>query len=321
MRVLVTGATNGMGKGVAHALARGDDRRHEVILLGRSQARGESTVREIAAATGNPGLSFVCGDLSRLGDVRAAVAEIRSRCDVLDGIFINAGLGYAARREDTADGMDAHFQVNYLSQFMLTLNLLELLERSARGGRVVFNVTEGGRIAWDDMQMRKRWGYEDAIHQAMAARRMFYLRMHDLTWRADGARVAFFGFQIPKTVWSNQINVIPPSMRAMATLAKWCGRFISIDECGRIIAPLFTEDREASLARSGRFVTAGRHGFIERAEDPVVRDPALQDRLWRTSLDLCRDERTRQIADDLCRRARAGEHAGTDPRSTPGSPG
>lgn len=74
-------------------------------------------------------------------NVQTVIAAIRAGNSSLDGVFINAGVGYAARRVETVDGMDTHFQVNYLSQFMLTPHLLDLLEKSDSGGRVVFNVT------------------------------------------------------------------------------------------------------------------------------------------------------------------------------------
>jgi NAD(P)-dependent dehydrogenase (short-subunit alcohol dehydrogenase family) len=242
MKVLITGGTNGMGRGVAGALASRDGQVHEVVILCRSKERGEATVAEIGADTNNPKISLVVADLTKLSDVRSAIENIRHEHDSLDGLFVNAGLGYAPQRVETEDRMDPHFQVNYLSQFMLTLNLLDLLEKSEAGGRVVFNVTVGGEIFWDDMQMTKKWGYENGIHQAMVAKRMFYVRLHDLVAQARGPQVSLIGFQTPKTVWTNQINIIPAPMRAMARVMKLLGTFISIDECGAIMAPLFTEN-------------------------------------------------------------------------------
>jgi NAD(P)-dependent dehydrogenase (short-subunit alcohol dehydrogenase family) len=134
MKILVTGATNGMGKGVAKVLAGIDNQNHEIILLGRSKELGEATIRELERSTMNKKISFVLCDLARLCDVRNAINEIKSEHKYLDCIFINAGLGYAAKRVETEDGMDPHFQVNYLSQFMLTLNLLNLLGSSQNGG-------------------------------------------------------------------------------------------------------------------------------------------------------------------------------------------
>ncbi len=299
MKVLITGGTNGMGKGVAQVLAGIDDQLHEIIILCRSKERGEATIKELEATTKNNKISMVLCDLTKLSEVRNAIKEIHSQHEFLDGLFVNAGLGYAAKRIETEDGLDPHFQVNYLSQFMLTLNLLDLLEKSEFGGRVIFNVTEGGEIFWDDMQMKKKWGYEDGIHQAMVAKRMFCDRMHNIYKKTNDSRVSFIGFQISKTVWTNQINIIPFFMKTMATMMKLFGTFISIEECGTIMSPLFTESQEESLKNSGKFITWKNNKFTEMKQDDYATDKKLQDKLWNISLDLCKDEKTVQIAGKL----------------------
>jgi len=299
MKVLITGGTNGMGKGVAKVLAGIDNQIHEIIILCRSKERGEATIKELEAATKNNKISMVLCNLTKLSDVRKAIEAIRSQHEMLDGLFVNAGLGYAPKRVETKDGMNPHFQVNYLSQFMLTLNLLDLLEKSENGGRVIFNVTETGEIFWDDIQMKNKWGYEDAIHQAMVAKRMFCGRMHNLYQGRNGSKVSFIGFQIHKTVWTNQINIIPFFMKSMATLMKLFGTFISIEECGEVMAPLFTESQEESLKKSGKFITWNNNEFIEMKRDDYALDKKLQEKLWNISLDLCKDEKTVQIAESL----------------------
>lgn len=299
MKVLITGGTNGMGKGVAQVLAGIDDQLHEIIILCRSKERGEATIKELEATTKNNKISMVLCDLTKLSEVRNAIKEIHSQHEFLDGLFVNAGLGYAAKRIETEDGLDPHFQVNYLSQFMLTLNLLDLLEKSEFGGRVIFNVTEGGEIFWDDMQMKKKWGYEDGIHQAMVAKRMFCDRMHNIYKKTNDSRVSFIGFEISKTVWTNQINIIPFFMKTMATMMKLFGTFISIEECGTIMSPLFTESQEESLKNSGKFITWKNNKFTEMKQDDYATDKKLQDKLWNISLDLCKDEKTVQIAGKL----------------------
>jgi len=299
MKILVTGGTNGMGKGVAKVLAGIENQIHEVIILCRSKALGEATIKEIETSTNNTKLSIVICDLTKLTDVRKAIKEIQSNHEFIDGLFINAGLGYAARRVETEDGMDSHFQVNYLSQFMLTLNLLNLLDNSKNGGRVIFNVTRGGKIFWNDIQMKKNWGFENGIHQAMVAKRMLLVKLHDLYKNVKGSKVSFIGFEISKTVWSNQINIIPGSMRTMATVMKFFGTFISIEKCGMIMAPLFIEDKEESLKKSGKFVTWKKNEFIRMKEEETVFSQEIQERLWKISLELCQDEKTVQIANSL----------------------
>ena len=299
MKILVTGGTNGMGKGVAKVLAGIDNQIHEVILLCRSKELGESTIKEIENSTMNQKISIILCDLAKLNDVRNAINEIQSKHKFLDCIFINAGLGYAAKRVETEDGMDSHFQVNYLSQFMLTLNLLNLLENSENGGRIIYNVTKGGKIFWDDMQMQNVWSYESGIHQAMVAKRMFLATLHNLYRHLKGSKLSFIGFEISKTVWSNQINIIPVYMKIMATIMKYLGQFISIEKCGVIMSPLFTEKQEESLKKSGKFITWKKNEFIEIKEDEIILNQEIQDKLWSTSLQLCKDEKTTRIAENL----------------------
>ena len=299
MKILITGGTNGMGKGVAKALAGLENQEHEIIILGRSKILGDETVKELENTALNKNISFVLCDLTKLNDVRNAIITIKKNHDYLDSIFINAGLGYASKRVETIDGMDPHFQVNYLSHFMLTLNLLDLLEKSESGGRIIFNVTRGGEIFWDDIQMKNKWSYEDGIHQAMTAKRMFLIKLHNLYRRKEDSQISFVGFEISKTVWSNQISIIPLFMRIMATVMKFFGIFISIEKCGEIMAPLFTEPQAESLQKSGKLFTWQKNKFIELEDDSNVFNQELQDRLWDLSLELCDDDTTREIAEKL----------------------
>lgn len=296
MKILITGGTNGIGKGVAKVLASVDNREHEIIILCRSKKLGEATIKEIGNDTSNKKISIILCDLAKLSDVKNAINEIQSKHTFLDGVFINAGLGYAAKRVETEDGMDSHFQVNYLSQFMLTLNILNLLEKSKNGGRIIFNVTEGGKIFWDDIQMKNKWGYEDGIHQAMAGKRMFLVKLHNLYQNKKESNLSFVGFQISKVVWTNQINIIPAFMRIIATTMKLFGTFITIEKCGEIIAPLFNEKREDNLKKSGKFITWKKNEFMDIKEDVNVLNQKSQDRLWKISLELCGDKKTNQIS-------------------------
>jgi len=295
MRILITGATNGMGKGVARTLAKVPD--IELVLLGRSEPLLRATVAELKGLSSAARIRTVCCDLSRMREVKAAVAELAS-IEALDAVFVNAGIGYAPRHQRTEDGLDAHFQVNYLSQFMLTLHLLERLEASEHGGRVVFNTPSFGDLRWDDLQLERDWGYERAIGQAMVERRMFYTQLHALYATRD-AKVSCFGFEIAKTVWTHQIELIPAPMRFMATLMKGLGQFISIDACGDVMAPLFVEDRAAGLAKSGRLIGFEKGAVVDREKHASVRDAEQRVRLWDLSLQLCDDEATRRAAQRL----------------------
>ena len=301
MKILITGATNGIGKGVAKVLASQSDPNNEIIILCRSEKLGKETIKEIEGKTSTNKHSIVQCDLSKLSDVKKAIAEIHKNHEFLDAIFINAGLGYAAKRVETKDGFDSHFQVNYLSQFMLSLNLLSLLDKSEIGGQIIFNATKTKKekIVWDDLQMKDKWTFESGIFQAMIAKRMFLNKLHRLHREKHNSKLSFVGFQVSKTVWSNQINMIPSFMRFIATTTKFFGSFISIEECGKIMLPLFTANQNDKLNRSGKLITWKKNQFTEITEDPTVLNLEMQDKLWNISLDLCDDEQTRQIAEKL----------------------
>jgi short-subunit dehydrogenase involved in D-alanine esterification of teichoic acids len=298
MRVLITGGTNGMGKGVATDLAKDKQNRHEIIILCRSKKLGFETIEDLRQLGHGHIYSLVVCDLMKLSDVFTAVNNLKKKYNYLDGVFINAGIGYAANRIVTEDKMMAHFQVNYLSQFMLTLRLLDLLEHSEVGGRVVFNVTRSGKINWDDLQMEEKWTYEEAIHQAMVAKRMFLSKLHRLYKNKD-TNVSFIGFEINKTVWTNQLNIIPFFMKAFASVMKLLGTFMSIEECGKIISPLFIESGEKSIKKSGKLYTWNNRGFEELEESNAVLDTDSQNRLWDISLSLCADQDVWRISETL----------------------
>lgn len=284
MRILITGATNGMGRGVADALAA---RGHDVVVHGRSAERCATTAAELAAATGRDPIPPVVADLSSLAQTRAAVGEVTARFDHLDAIFVNAGLGYLPAQARTEDGLDPHFQVNYLSHFLLVRGLLPLLARAPQGGRVVFNIADFGELDLDDLQMDRGWGYERGVGQGMVAKRMLLVELDARAKAAGDESVAFLGFHTDKAVWTNQLTLIPFGMRFMARLANLFGQFLSMEQCGEMMAPLFTEPHAESLARSGTLVT-WRKGRFETLPHPAeVEDADKRARLWAESERLC----------------------------------
>ena len=91
--------------------------------------------------------------------------------------------------------------------------------------------------------------------------------------------------------------LIPFFMKTMASVMKFFGTFISIEKCGMIMSPFFTEKQEKSLSKSGKLITWKEDEFIEIEDDIDIFDKAMQDKLWKISLDLCKDEKTTQIAE------------------------
>jgi NAD(P)-dependent dehydrogenase (short-subunit alcohol dehydrogenase family) len=152
--VLVTGATDGLGRRVARELA---GMGAAVLLHGRSPERLEATLEEVRSQTGSEKLGSYLADLSSLGEVRGLAKRILSEQDRLDVLVNNAGI-ISREREESGDGHELTFAVNYLSHFLLTGLLLPLLRDSAPA-RVV-NVASAGQSPIDFGDPMLERGYE-----------------------------------------------------------------------------------------------------------------------------------------------------------------
>jgi retinol dehydrogenase 14 len=130
---VVTGATSGLGRAAAQALAQ---RGYRVILVGRDEARGSEAMAAIHADGGRAEL--VLGDLMTVAGAQAVAAEILERAPALHLLVNNAG-GSFRRDERTADGLERTFALNVLAPFVLTEALMPAL--AAARGRVVNVVT------------------------------------------------------------------------------------------------------------------------------------------------------------------------------------
>ncbi|MEU6966465.1 SDR family NAD(P)-dependent oxidoreductase [Kitasatospora aureofaciens] len=156
--VLVTGATDGLGRALAHRLAGEGD---TVLLHGRDQGRLDRTAQEIAEAQGTERPVTLLADLADLAQVRALAAEVRATTDRLDVLVNNAGVGSGEpdgrTRRTSTDGHELRFAVNHLAGFLLSLELLPLLRASAPA-RIV-NVASAGQEAVDFDDLMLEHGY------------------------------------------------------------------------------------------------------------------------------------------------------------------
>jgi NAD(P)-dependent dehydrogenase (short-subunit alcohol dehydrogenase family) len=171
--VLVTGATDGLGRRVALELA---GRGTEVLLHGRRRERCEAVVEQVRRHTGAEGPHYYLADLSSLGAVRGLAEQIFSEHDHLDVLVNNAGV-IAMEREETEDGLELTFTVNYLAHFLLT-NLLVPLLRDSAPARVV-NVSSAGQSPVDFGNVMLERGYDAmrAYTQSKLAQVMFTLEL------------------------------------------------------------------------------------------------------------------------------------------------
>ncbi|WP_018681588.1 SDR family NAD(P)-dependent oxidoreductase [Actinokineospora enzanensis] len=168
--ILITGATDGLGRGLAEALAREG---HRVLAHGRDTAR----LDRVGVELGIPAGDRLRADLAELDQVRALAADTRAATDRLDVLVVNAGIGGGEPdgrdRRVSADGHELRFAVNHLAGFLLTLELLPLL-RASSPARVVLVSSLGQRaLDFDNLMLERGYDGSRAYCQSKLAQIMF----------------------------------------------------------------------------------------------------------------------------------------------------
>lgn len=154
---LVTGATSGIGKAIAEQLAKGNA---FVVGVGRSPFRCKQTEDELANRFPSARVKYLTAELSLQSEVRHLadmVQEVLRKENIrgLEGLINNAGT-FAWSRELTREGFELQWAVNHLASFLLTNELMPLLQSmpSARVVTVSSNSHYHTRMRWNDLQMR-----------------------------------------------------------------------------------------------------------------------------------------------------------------------
>lgn len=250
--VLITGATDGIGKQAARLLARHGV---HVIVHGRSTERVEATLRQLRHEHAGASVEGVVADFASLHAVHALADRLAGRR--IDVLVNNAGV-YMREREVTQDGFEATFGINYLAPFVLTHRLLPVLAHAR--GRVVQVSSVAHlrcRLDWDNLQGERH--YDD--YQAYALSKLaLVLLSAELARRLGGA---------PPTVNAMHPGVVSTKLlRAgfgvegvdrIEHAAAMLGYLALADDVAGVTGKYFAEGRVARAhALAGDPLTAGR---------------------------------------------------------------
>jgi retinol dehydrogenase-14 len=182
--VLITGASGGMGKVTAVALARKGAR---VVMLCRDATRGAAAVEDVKRESGNAQVELLVGDLASQHSTREAAAEFKKRHSHLDILVNNAGVNLG-QRSLTPDGIEATFATNHLGPFLFTNLLLDVLKASAPS-RIV-NISSGAhlmaKMQMDDLQYSRKYKAFASYAQSKLANVLF---TYELARRLKGTGV------------------------------------------------------------------------------------------------------------------------------------
>ncbi len=266
---LVTGATSGIGKVTARALA---EHGATVVVVGRDPGKSSATVAEIKRQTGNGAVEFMLADLSSLQQVRQLAVQFNNRHPHLHVLVNNAGAIYLSRRE-SVEGIELTWALNHLNYFLLTKLLLETLKASAPSR--IINVSSAqhhaATINFDDLEGRRRYSGLSAYGQSKLANILF---TYELARRLEGTGVTVNTLHpgMVATNFATNNGVLTRLARPLLNLAS-----ISAEEGAQTVIHLAASPEVEGI--TGKYFV----GKQAVPSSPESRDEVIARRLWAVS--------------------------------------
>jgi NAD(P)-dependent dehydrogenase (short-subunit alcohol dehydrogenase family) len=271
---LITGATDGIGKLTATALAR---KGYAVVLAARNEAKAATVAREIVASTGNRDVDYLTADLRSLAQLHRLTEVFTLRYPRLDVLINNAGI-VMPQRVLTEDGYETTFQVNYLSQFYLTHLLLNELKKSPQG-RVInlsSSVYRAGKFDPDNMQSEHRFS---TIATYAASKLLVLLFTIELAHRLAPTRVTANAVH-PGIVRTPMMRGAPGVFRAIS----YAALPFSLSAANGAATSVFLASSPDPAQVSGQYFTNAKVKKVKTASNTRENRSLL----WNLSMDACR---------------------------------
>jgi retinol dehydrogenase 12 len=260
---LVTGATAGIGKVTAAALAA---RGATLVLAGRSAQKTAAVAREIQSATGNPAVSCLLADFSDLRQVRELAEAFKRQYPRLDVLVNNAGAFFNTRKE-TAHGVEMTFLVNQIAPFLLTTQLLEL--KPARIINVASDAHRFDNMDFSDLSFKRFYFSFRAYARSKLANVLFTYEL-DRRFRKEGIHSnALHPGHVATDIWRTNFGALGPALK----------RFMQLFS----LTPEQGADTLIYLASAPEAEGVSGQYFVRRKavrSSPLSYNPELAARLW-----------------------------------------
>jgi NAD(P)-dependent dehydrogenase (short-subunit alcohol dehydrogenase family) len=269
--VLVTGATNGIGRVSARALAV---QGAKLFLVARDPRRAEETRAEIARAAPAADVRIILADLSSQAEVRRAAADFLTTGQPLHVLLNNAGVTQLARSE-TVDGIETTFAVNHLAYYLFTRLLLERIQASAPA-RIVNVASDahrfGGPLDFDDLGATKKFSWMAVYGRSKLANILF---TRELARRLEGTGVTVNALHPGAVRTGLGMNNDAPFMKLLVALVR---PFMRSPEKGAETSIWACSAPELAKV-TGRYFSDRR----EREPNAIAQDDDAARRLWDVS--------------------------------------
>ncbi|MGW1818755.1 SDR family oxidoreductase [Streptomyces sp. NPDC002125] len=290
-RAVVTGASDGIGLGIAARLAAAGA---EVLLPVRNQRKGEAALTAIRRTAPRADVSLRTLDLSSLASVAALGDALREEGRPIHLLVNNAGVMTPPDRQTTTDGFELQFGTNHLGHAALVGRLLPLLR--AGGARVTSQISiaaNRGAINWEDLNWERSYDGMKAYSQSKIAFGLFGLEL-DRRSRAEGWGITS-NLSHPGVAPTNLLAARPELGRASDTPGRRLIRALS--ERGILLGTVETAKLPALYAATspdaGRGLLYGPGGPGHLGGAPAeqklysrLRDAEEAGRVWRISEEL-----------------------------------
>ncbi len=259
--ILLTGATDGIGKQTAFALA---EMGAILLIHGKDSNKGKKIRSQIFSRTGNPNVHYFNADFTSFDDITKLSVGIHNEVSHIDILINNAGV-YENDKIILDSGIEKSFMVNHLAPFSLTLQLLDLLEKSENARIInVSSMIHADSIDFENLNGEKYFSGDSAYSLSKLCNILF---TNELSSRLSG-----------KNITVNSLH--PGVINTKLLRAGWSGFGDSTTEGARRLIYL-AESNDVKDVTGKYFMNDN----ITKSS-PISYDKDVMKRLWDISLGL-----------------------------------
>lgn len=165
---IVTGANSGMGMATVEALS---DEGAKVIMLCRSEKRGKEALQKLSENKKRQIELMLC-DLGDYDSIRSFISQVKEKYKKLDVLVNNAGF-ISLDRQETKEGLERQFGINHIGHFLLTTELVDIMDRGSRIVNVASGAHKTGKIHFDDINLTRGYNVIKGYSQSKLANVLF----------------------------------------------------------------------------------------------------------------------------------------------------